>query len=547
MNTENGRRVRAALLALAALFLLGVLLALLASRFGPGASGDSSSYLMGAENLLAGNGYSRFSGGYELRAITGFPPFFSAVLAALTPLASSPIVAARWLNAVTFGASGALITALVYRATASYWASLIAGLLFLLRDVQVDLHAWVMSEPLYIFLTLLASFGLVVYLISGKRVLLVTAGIVAGLAVLTRYAGLALIAAGGLALLAYGHRKMSRRLSASAVFSGIGLLPFFLWAGRNSAIEGNPVNRALGYHQLDPALLRLFLADLSDWFVPHELPLPTALRAAIALAVALAIALASLAVLKRSLERSFRRPASPDREAPDGLDAVVWVIGLYVLFSAAVLWANSTFLDAGTTAAAPPRYLAPVYAGVVILAVSVGTRFLRSTPALRWLALACVAVVLAYSTANTISLLRDPLPHMGYTVRRHAWGELVSLLQNVPSEVPIVSNNPEMIYVLIGRPAYVRPISYDQYQDTAREDYEEQFEFLEAQLEDGGIFVLFDELEPDDRAMIERFDLEIIEQFENAQVYRHPEGPKPLPSEPNSVVRFPVSRRIMNL
>jgi hypothetical protein len=51
------------------------------TRWGVGLRGDSYAYISGARNLAAGLGYSRISGGGEVRPITHFPPLFSLLLA----------------------------------------------------------------------------------------------------------------------------------------------------------------------------------------------------------------------------------------------------------------------------------------------------------------------------------------------------------------------------------------------------------------------------------------------------------------------------------
>jgi len=51
------------------------------TRWGVGLRGDSYAYISGARNLADGLGYSRISGGGEVKPITHFPPQFSLVLA----------------------------------------------------------------------------------------------------------------------------------------------------------------------------------------------------------------------------------------------------------------------------------------------------------------------------------------------------------------------------------------------------------------------------------------------------------------------------------
>jgi hypothetical protein len=84
---------------------VGVGLILYETRIGPGINGDSVHYIMGAENLLLGNGFSRWSGGGEIRPITGFPPFYSTVLACMGFIGLDLFQVARILNALLFGAN----------------------------------------------------------------------------------------------------------------------------------------------------------------------------------------------------------------------------------------------------------------------------------------------------------------------------------------------------------------------------------------------------------------------------------------------------------
>ena len=179
-------------------------------------------------------------------------------------------------------------------------------------------------------------------------------------------------------------------------------------------------------------------------------------------------------------------------------------------------------MDASTTATAPPRYLAPIYAGLVPLACVAGVTLARRHGIGRLLVLGYAVVVLGFYAAIDRQMLADPVSHLGYTGRRQLWAEAVAAIRQVPAEVPLVSNNPELVYILVGRPAYVRPISFDNYEQALRLDYEQQFATLSSQLGHGGIFVLFDELEPDDQAFIDRLNLRPLESFPQVRLFQVP-------------------------
>jgi 4-amino-4-deoxy-L-arabinose transferase-like glycosyltransferase len=516
---------RRGLLPTVTLAALGLGLALVQTRFGAGAGGDSSSYLMGAENLLRGNGFSRYSGGYEIRPITGFPPFYSTALAAVSLLGLEPSSAARYLNAALFAANIALVGYLVFAHTGSPWAAAVASGLMLGADTLLELHTWVMSEPLFIFLTLAATWALLRSMEGGGLAWLIGAALLTACSSLTRYVGPALSAAGFLVLLGFGSGGIRRRLGEASLFALLSLLPLALWLRRNAALAGTLVNRELAYHPMQPDLVRQFLAEISSWFVPHQVPLPTGLRAV--LAVALAVGLLGWFFFWPVRCWISRQGAALVLSGPEGarFRALPLVLGLYAAGSVVILFVNSTFLDASTTATAPPRYLAPIYAALVPLACLAGSALARRRPGERTLgrlALAYAVVLLGFYGAVELRMLADPIPHLGYAGRRLLWADAVSAIRHVPAALPLVSNNPELVYILVGRPAYVRPISFDNYQQAARADYEQQFQVLKEQLRGGGVFVLFDELEPDDQAFIDRMGLRPQQDFPQVRLFQVP-------------------------
>jgi hypothetical protein len=529
IQTEHGAESAAGrwrgMLPTLVLAAVGLALALVQTRFGAGAGGDSSSYLMGAENLLEGNGFSRYSGGYEIRPITGFPPFYSVALAGVSLLGPELPAAARLLNALLFAANIALVGHLVYAFSSSSWAAAVAGAFLLLADTMLELHTWVMSEPLYIFLSLAASVCLLRSMEGRGWDWLLAAAAFTACSSLTRYVGPALTAAGALVMLLFGAGSLRRRALAAAVFASLSLLPLALWLRRNAAMAGTLVNRDLAYHPMQPGLVKLFLAEASSWFVPHQVPLPTGLRAGLAVLIAAGLLGSFARLALRAWVR--RRAGGLQLVGPEGgrFRSLPWLLALFAAGYLAILFVNSTFLDASTTATAPPRYLAPLYAVLVPLVCVAALTLVRRRGGRRlpvWLASAYAAALLIFYAGIVLPMLADPLPRLGYTGRRQQWAEAVAVIRQVPADMPLVSNNPELVYILVGRPAYVRPISFDHYEQAARLDYEEQFATLRSQLGQGGVFVLFDELEPDDQAFIDRMNLQPRDSFPSVRLFEVP-------------------------
>ena len=507
--------------AIALMAVTGAALVLYLTRFGPGAGGDSTAYLMGAENLLNGNGFSRYSGGYEIRPITGFPPFYSVTLAMVGALDVPLFQASRWLNALIFAANISLVGGMVFWLTRSFVAPVLAGLLFLARTTQLELHAWVMSEPLFVLLSLVVICLLGLYFDRQRTRWLIAAAAVTVLATLTRYVGAALIGAGVIGILAFGPLRLSRRIREVAIFAGLSAIPVYMWLLRNRAVGGTLVNREVNYHPMEPDLIRLFMADISSWFVPHAVPLPMMVRAALAIFIAGGVLLGLMITLSRTWMKWDRTRFEITGPRPV-LSSVPWLLVLYTAGNLAILWVNSTWLDAATTAAAPPRYLAPVFVTTLIL-FSIVVAHVVGRPGAPRVASKLVTgyalVLFAFFAAGSLVMVRDPLPNLGYTGRKYMWPEVVDHLERIPEKVPIISNNPEMIYILAGRPAYVRPISFDPYRGELREDYQKQFAQLETQLASGAVFVVFDEIEADDQEVIERFNLQLLGEYPAARIY----------------------------
>ena len=76
-----------------------------------------------------------------------------------------------------------------------------------------------------------------------------------------------------------------------------------------------------------------------------------------------------------------------------------------------------------------------------------------------------------------------------------------------------------MVYVFTERPAYMRPISFDVYKLTNREDYSEQLEWVQSLLNGGGVYVQLRDPSPDDIEAIEDLDIEVRYSFTAAWIY----------------------------
>src|SRR5512134_3452957 len=219
----------ASFIALCLIALLGMVLVIRATPNGLGLSDDSIAYIAGARSMVAGDGY-REAWLASNQPVTHFPPGFSSVLAFFGLFGVDPLRGARWINALLFGLNAWLLGILGWRMTPSLTAGLVLAALFVSSSEMFQVHAVTMSEPLFIFLSLLSfwMFDLHFERRGGGEgwLWLIACGTFVGMAYLTRYAGLALAATFVVALLIL-HNGWKKKLLSTGIFL-VSVLPWAL-------------------------------------------------------------------------------------------------------------------------------------------------------------------------------------------------------------------------------------------------------------------------------------------------------------------------------
>jgi hypothetical protein len=500
---------------LAALCLAAAALMLEFTRSGVGVRGDSVRYVMGARNLLSGDGFSRTSGGGEVFAETGFAPLLGFVLAGLGAFGADLMEAPRILNILLLAANLVLLGTLIRGYTRSTTAAILGCTLVLTSAAVLEWHAWLMSEPLFVFLTLGSLASLVHFVDSTRPAFLILAGVLAGLCALARYVGVALVPGAALVLWFMGKGDRRSRLRNILVFGVLAVAPLSLWMLRNQAVGGQGLaNRQILLHGMRPEVLRQYLFEAASWFLPESVVVPRVVRGLAAVVVG------SLGPLAFLTDRApaWIRPSAAERPA----GALPWLCLLYVPAYVGVLVVNSLFLDAGTTISAVGRYMMPLYFVAVLLLLTSYADLLRRTAGRRWAMAVAVAVVSGICLLQTVpsyDLVRRSTAAFGFTRVRSHWPDLPAQLSNLAGEQPIISNNPEMVYYLLERPAYTMPILFDVYQQAEREDFDEQVELAARRLEAGSVLILFGPPRPLETEVLSFLPIQRLATFPETVVY----------------------------
>jgi hypothetical protein len=428
---------------LAAVTLLGTGVLAIATRWGIGLYPDSIVYLGAVRSLLAGDGFQFFNDIGELTRVTQYPPGYPGIIAAIAWLDIDVLAAARWVS-IGFAAGNAMLLGYIaHRTTGSYAATLIAAVLSFAAFPLVYINSQALSEPPFIFSTLLGFCFLERYLRQSDRLSLCCFALAVGASCLVRYVGIAFGLTGAAIIFFHGGAAWRRRIIDAAAFSVLAALPIVAWVAHNYLRAGNAVNRTFGFHL--PALGDLLpsLDTAAHWLLPTALvdaaPWPSR--------VFLLALVAALAWLARHLDWS--RSWYPRL-------MIYGVIGY-----ASFLFVSFSFNDQPLYF--DTRTLALPYAATMIVALAIMTEWLRKfrskERSWRWFGFDCaLATLFGLQLVNgALWLLLSYASGIGFSTASWRRSELIAFARQVPSAPPIVSNAPDFLYTLAGRRTVMIP------------------------------------------------------------------------------------------
>ncbi len=453
------RPLSAILLVNAGLFvlaLLAVVILWISTIHGAGIGGDATIYITSAQNLLAGKGLGLIQADGGFRLLPYFPPFFSLVLAGFGALGVDLAVAARWLNILLFAATVWLVGGVTFSVTRSVVFALLAAGLMLVSPVLIPVYSWAMSEPLAIFLSLAGLALLLPYLRTGRgRGLLALAALLMGLSILTRYAQVAFLAAGGLGILLLARADWGRRLVDLALYGLIGALPAVAWViydvSQTATVSSRSVESVSGMAQrlanLGPALQSVFLF----WFVPDswiaDPPYPAIANRLLLPAALALLAIGFVIVLLR------RKRAAPTRSNSTNL---IWLLAFSAAAYLLVIGLVSITTYPPITIAS--RMLSPVHVVFVWLAALVIGLVALSWPKARWLsglmALGLVAFFGWYGWRSARIVQQNYELGLGYNSVAWQESQTVQWVQSLPEGAVLVTNEEMALLYLTGRTSY---------------------------------------------------------------------------------------------
>jgi hypothetical protein len=492
---KKNSRVAAYYILLATSAVLGVVIIAISTRLGAGLSDDSLYYIKPARDF--------FSTGV-LNLNPAFPPLLPVLLSILGLTGLDPLMGIRFLNAILFGASIFLSGLLLYRFTRSFPFSMFGVLLVLTAGQLIDIHSWALSEPLYILLFLLSLFLLDKYWQSERKYWLFAAGVILGLALITRYAGITAAAAGIIAILLKIKETIRQKFSDLVIFILLVIMPSFLYLARNFFSGGSIFGeRYLNWEPFTRELLSSALYNILTWFVPgrlvsgREILLAGGLSIVFTLTIIILISLGGLKNWKKSFSRS----------------PLLTLLVLFIIFNFIMLFASRGVFGRGD--AFNNRYLSPIYLAVLLsltMALWWSWKRARLIPKF-FLGIIMVGLMATsfYRAVDTIRTLSEN--GSGYASARWHISETIAFINSRP-DVEIVSTANTGIYFWTGR----LPESIASFADPND---------LSAYLrETGGYLVIIDSMPPEmyghrEAELVQ--GLSLLYRFSEGAVYEHPE------------------------
>lgn len=218
-------------LALVALGLLGTVLILFRQfSYGPILDSDSVSYIVAARLLSEG----------EFVLSPDFGPLYPMLLSAAGLFVFDPRDVAGPLNAAAFGLTIFVVGWWLRRHVESRFLVVFAALAIAFSPSLTWNASGGWSEPVFILFVTLSLFLADRCLSDGRRSSLVWVGVFTALACLTRYMGVAVVAAVVLLLLFRPGAALRDRVKDCVAYVVVSTVPICLWMLRNFLIVGEP-------------------------------------------------------------------------------------------------------------------------------------------------------------------------------------------------------------------------------------------------------------------------------------------------------------------
>lgn len=442
-------------LALGFVLLAGIIGLLRITSLGIGTSPDSVAYIGAAQNLLDGNGLSLPYGELGNPPLTHHAPLYPFILALGGAIGFNILEAARWINILLFAANIVLLYVVLRSVIRVLWLPLAGCLLMATSPTMILIHAMALTEALFIFLTIAGLYELSRYLDNPRRVHLLLSGSLLGLAFLIRYAGVVLVAGGIVAIFLFSHKPIRKKLFDSTYLAILGFFPTILWMVRNFFVADSTNSREFLFHPLGKSQLVQMTDTFTTWaLIPIHIPV-------VARGLLLVGLLFSVIWIIYGDVRIFvaKRKNQNLEDGMGNIPPMVNIFLLFIIFYLFFLIVSISFIDANTPL--NERILSPVFIWGLVLILYAYSRVIESQKTQKAIKMALTAlasvVVLTYAFNAVTFIQKQYLSGLGFNSVYWRESEILRIVQELPDNMPIYTNVPEVFYLYTKHPALRLP------------------------------------------------------------------------------------------
>ena len=436
----------------------GGLLVWYAMRWGPWGYRDSAAFLELARNLIRGRGLFTIQASGELNPWVKQPPLYPILLAVFGRLGMDLLIAGRWINVFSIMGLVSLLGWGLWKLRIPSLSILLVLLILVPSPVIVEHYTSLLTEPLYLTTAVGALLFLAIYLQQGGVRYAAISSVFLIACTLTRYAGMAILAGASLTFLLF-HRTISfrrriRDVSLYTVLNGLPLALWMLFQFGSSAFGATAPSFPTGvWEALRP--LRANLVDLTWVWMPLTRWLPqTTYRVR---GFILSVLLILLVGLFSSLVRRSIRNQQRVNEVSSLFVAAAFMLTalVHILFLIAVTIIGPWEVRIDIRQLSPIYLFGPI--GTLLLLFhalqSLDHRMLRYT-GMTVLSLAFLVSFLPRSWDFVQTMRSEGL---GYTSAYWHNATILSVVDELPDDIVIISNEPEALYFHLERRAYRLP------------------------------------------------------------------------------------------
>ena len=406
---------------------------------------DALVHISMADSLVSGGGFTSLPGSYS----SLWTPFYPITVAFIRLFGIDLVDAGLLVNAAAFGLVILWTGIWLYRYIGSQLLALGGAVTVMTSYTLTWLSSNVLSEPLFICLTLLALAQLERFMRSDdyRQSAIIWSAVCAALAAITKYMGITVILTAVILIFIGVRLPLSRKLKYAAIYCSISLVPLTIWMTHNWLITGY-LTGDRSFSRSRTITLADMLSQIVDVFYFWTFPKDTPFNRWLELLLVVAVGFIAVGMI-----RQVRNP-NPGKLNPVKILGLALPFALFIVVYLIVFMITFPFASWSTV---DERYMSPIYVPTVGVLAVLFYRLYKSTiwgekwTAVKWVFILLIGIGYLGSISRAIWLNLDETTDRidermasigGYTRN----SETIDYLIRKPIDGQIYSNKSSTLY-----------------------------------------------------------------------------------------------------